>query len=568
MISSPQSSPRQRAFVGVFFFVFLAMGAAFFYGMVVRPYFQSAAARNWVEAPCRVVSSEVKSHSNSKGTTYGVEIAYAYKVNGREYRSNRYQFLQFSSSGYPSKAKVVAQYPRGRQTVCYFNPGDPSEAVLDRHYASIGWFALLPLLFMGVGLAGIVGAIRGWGQTAGLPLSAEPWNQRPDWAAGRVVSSTKKTMLFAWFFVAIWNLISVPAAWGVVSTHAIHKGNEMAAIVLIFPLAGLGLLIWALRMTLRWMRFGESVFEMACIPGMIGGALEGTVRLRNPIRPEGPVLIRLNCLSRITTSNGSNGSSTRENILWQHETTVNMDASDAIPVAFLIPGDASETTVIGSGNGILWRLEVNARVPGVDYAAQFEVPVFKGEVSPELQAEAAKLLAREQAETAAYVQPPTSRIRMGMSLRGGTEFYFPAGRNPVSALVLTVIAALLAGGVWLIGNQHGPMPIRFFVGFFDLIFMYAAVYSWTHSTRVEAMPESVTVTESTLGISRSRTLATASIAEIKTTIGMTSGTTVYHDLKIVCSDGREISAGSSIRDAREAEWLAAEMTKALKLAQR
>ena len=542
------------------------MGGAFFYFTVLQPFFQSTAARHWVETPCRVLSSEVKYHSGSKGGTYSEEIAYAYQVDGREYHSDRYQFLRFSSSGRQAKANVVAKYPRGRQAVCYVNPKNPLEAVLNRGFAPVGWFAFFPLVFVGVGMVGLVGAVRGRGIFVGqgtIANTEEPWRQRPDWAARRVFSSGKKQMAGVWFFAGIWNLISVPAAWGVVSSHAIHKGNEMAAAVLIFPLIGLGLLIWAFRMTLRWMRFGESVFEMAFVPGLLGGALEGVIRPSRPMRPEGPIQLRLNCLSRVTRSSG-NGSSTQESLLWQHETAVEMRPDGTIPVAFYLPADGSETSVIGVGNGVLWRLEVKARVPGVDYAAQFEVPVFQGEQTPEQQAEAAKLIAREQTEVATYVQPPTSRIRVGMSLRGGMEFIFPPCRNPGSALLLTVIVAILAGVVWLIVKQHGPMPARFIVGFLDLILIYAAVYSWTHATRVEVTPEAVTVTQSTLGISRCRTIAASEIAEIKTKIGMTSGTNVYHDLKLVLRDESEIVAGSTIKDAREAEWLAAEMTKALK----
>jgi len=570
MISSQPASPVQRIFVGLFFSVFLAMGGAFFYFTVLQPFFQSTAARHWVETPCRVLSSEVKYHSGSKGGTYSEEIAYAYQVDGREYHSDRYQFLRFSSSGRQAKANVVAKYPRGRQAVCYVNPKSPSEAVLDRGFAPVGWFAFFPLVFVGIGMVGLVGAVRGRGIFVGQGYAvnagtnaAEAWRQRPDWAAGRVVSSGKKQIVGVWFFAGFWNLISTTVAWNIIGNHAIHKGNEMAAVVLIFPLVGLGLLIWALRMTLRWMRFGESVFEMASVPGLLGGALEGVICPSCPMRPEGPIQLRLNCLSRVTRSSG-NGSSTQENLLWQHETAVEMCPDGTIPVAFYLPADGSETSVIGVGNGVLWRLEVKARVPGVDYVAQFEVPVFQGEQTPEQQAEAAKLIAHEQAEVAAYVQPPTSRIRVGMSLRGGMEFVFPPCRNPGSALFLTVIAAVFAGVVLLIVKQHGPMPARFIVGFLDLILIYAAVYSWTHSTRIEVTPEAVSVTQSTLGISRCRTVMASEIAEIKTKIGMTSGTNVYHDLKLVLRDESEIAAGSAIKDAREAEWLTSEMTKALK----
>ena len=38
--------------------------------------------------------------------------------------------------------------------------------------------------------------------------------------------------------------------------------------------------------------------------------------------------------------------------------------------------EAPETTTASPGDRILWRLEVKSAVKGVDFLAQFEVPVF------------------------------------------------------------------------------------------------------------------------------------------------------------------------------------------------
>jgi len=348
----------------------------------------------------------------------------------------------------------------------------------------------------------------------------------------------------------------------VLSDQVIKKGNYGPAFVLIFPIIGLGLLFWAVTLTLRWLRFGESVFEMACVPGAVGGVLEGTIRLSRPMRPEGPVKLRLNCIAR-TTSRGGNSNSTSERILWQHEEAVEMNTVDAIPVAFFIPENCSETTTIDASDGTLWRLEAKAKMSGVDYAASFEVPVFRVEQSPELRAEAAKLVTREKAEVAAYVQPATSRIRVQMSLRGGTEFYFPACRNPETAMSLTVFLAIWSGAIWLMTTHGAPMFICIVFGLGGVFLAWATAASWTGTKRVLVSREGVTVKGAVLGIGRTKTVAAQEIESIKTQIGMTSGTTAYHDIKINCRDESTVTAGSSIKDGLEAEWLAAEMTKAL-----
>ena len=82
MITVQKTSPASRVLMALFFSVFLLMGCAFTYFVAIRPLQQSLAARQWIQVPCRVLSSEVKSHSDSDGTTYSVEITYAYQVAG------------------------------------------------------------------------------------------------------------------------------------------------------------------------------------------------------------------------------------------------------------------------------------------------------------------------------------------------------------------------------------------------------------------------------------------------------------------------------------------------------
>ena len=163
------TTPAQRLGGILFSLIFFLAGGAFFYGMAVQPYLQSVAARTWVETPCRVVSSEVKSNHDGDGTTYRPEIHYVYRVQGREYHADRYQFLRFSSSGRADKAAVVARFPRGKHTVCYVNPKAPAEAVLDRNFASAGFFTLIPLAFMAVGGTLFFQMLRAGRSPAALP---------------------------------------------------------------------------------------------------------------------------------------------------------------------------------------------------------------------------------------------------------------------------------------------------------------------------------------------------------------------------------------------------------------
>ena len=58
-----------------------------------------------------------------------------------------------------------------------------------------------------------------------------------------------------------------------------------------------------------------------------------------------------------------------------------MGGAAGIPVAFAIPRDAMPSDPGNANDRVLWRLQVIGEVPGVDYSAAFEVPVFRTSAS-------------------------------------------------------------------------------------------------------------------------------------------------------------------------------------------
>jgi len=161
--SGPVSARAAKGGVGclvIFFGIFFVVGMGFFYHFFIRPLWMISSARNWVEVPCMVESSEVVRHTGDDGPTYSIDILYRYEHGGKEYRSSRYQFMSASSSGRKGKQEVVRRYPVGRQTVCYVNPKLPSQAVLNRGFTPDMWFGLIPLVFVLVGLLGVVFTVR------------------------------------------------------------------------------------------------------------------------------------------------------------------------------------------------------------------------------------------------------------------------------------------------------------------------------------------------------------------------------------------------------------------------
>jgi hypothetical protein len=153
-----------------FFAIFFLAGLGFFSFFAV-PIWRSFEARTWAAVPCEILESRVATHAGDDGDTFSVDVRYRYFVDGLEHVSDRYQFFFGSTGGYEGKARVVARLPPGARTVCYVDPEDPAEAVLNRSFTAEYLWGLLPLVFVAVGAGGIgmtlVGARRAMARRVG-----------------------------------------------------------------------------------------------------------------------------------------------------------------------------------------------------------------------------------------------------------------------------------------------------------------------------------------------------------------------------------------------------------------
>jgi hypothetical protein len=429
---------------------------------------------------------------------------------------------------------------------------------------------LFGLVFGLVGFGGLFAAVKS--RRAGAVTDAmrarhpeAPWMWRADWASGRIEDSNRSTMIVAWAFAALWNLISLPGAY-LGLRQAMREESYAALLVLLFPAVGLGLLVWAIRATIRFRRFGVSRLELDTVPAPVGRSLRGTVRTTGVLDPREGLRVTLTCVRRVTTGGGKNRS-TGERVLRQEDQIVPGRQTRSaegmfttVPVAFELPADAAPSATTNSRDQVVWRLSLSAEVPGVDYAATFEVPVFRTAESeePPLSKPAAAA-----APVVSFVQPATSRVRVTRNRRG-TEIVFPAGRNPGASASLTIFLVIWLGAVWAMVHFGAPLFFQLIFGAFGLLLIWGTVASWLGVCRVTVGGGGVTVASGVLAPTRERRLAAAEIAEVTTRIGMQAGSTVYYDLVLVRTNGKRVSAGRGLRDKREAEWLAATMREALR----
>lgn len=379
-ISDRAADLTGRKFLTVFFGIFLLMGGVCFYFLTIHPLWLIFDARRWQQTPCTVVSSEVRSHSG-KSTTYSVNILYAYDVNGQQYRANRYHFLGGSSSGYDGKAAVVRLYPPGAKKVCYVNPADPTDAVLERGFTLDMLWGLFPLPFMAIGAGGLVWTLRtrpGLGaslspKSAPRALVASPSGTARDLrpagdsfdAPPKVLkaASPRVAKLFgALFMAAFWNGIVSVFVWQVVQSWR-HHDPEWFLTVFMIPFVLIGLLIIGFVFYTFLSLFNPRP-RLTITPGMpaLGGPLEVQWELSGRTQVIRRLRIHAEGREEATFQSGKN-TVTEKSIFARLEL---LDTTDRLALqagqARLVVPPGLMHSWAGSRNKIIWSLRVHGDI--------------------------------------------------------------------------------------------------------------------------------------------------------------------------------------------------------------
>ncbi len=427
---------------------------------------------------------------------------------------------------------------------------------------------LFGVVFSGVGFGLIFVALYGARQLQRQQRRqaehpAEPWLWREDWAQGRAHSKTRTNTIAGWVFTIFWNLISMPVAFLVLPKAAQQKG-AIAYIMLIFPVAGIFLLIHTIRQTIALYEFGNTSFEMSSLPGVVGRELKGNIQARFPHSPDHGVHLRLSCVHRVTSGSG-NSRSTWETIVWRDEADLSPaqlypgPAGTTIPVDFRIPLDAQPTETRTPSDEFVWVLEALADVPGVDYHDTFEVPVFRTAQTP-TQSETEKFAPPASAQS--VTRPETMTVEVSQ-IAEGTEFYFPAARNPSFAASATSFLLIFSAVAFFL-IHHAPFIFPLVFGFFSSLLLYLTLQLWLGTTRVVIGSGGMTLQAGLLGGGKVQPVALSEIVSIGDRItaqqGGASGTP-YYDIELTLRSGKKLTLGHTLRDQHEAAWLVEEMSR-------
>jgi hypothetical protein len=399
-----------------------------------------------------------------------------------------------------------------------------------------------------------------------LLLAAQsPWLARKDWARG-VLYDRPGLSLGLWIPGIMGCIfLGIAAAFAFDLPRQMQAGGWPALLPLLIvgPL-GLGLSVHAVRRITRWIKYGSSCLCLDAVPIPVGGVCRGTLSLSRPIPAGQEVKIQLQCdlatvhQMRSLSSNAEERTSEdiQYQLIWQDEATLVSDGSGTLPVALAIPKDVPGTTEQNHKFWYSWTLKVEVPEGATSYRAEFAVPVYS--IAPtEAQARDAQLIAQaRQHEQAGYQPGPKFRVQVSPMADGGLEVVFPPMRLATHALTWTVIF-LVSMTLFIVAVAKLPIWASVIWTFVNLFIFTWLIKIWWLTERVVIGSSGVSFTSGLFRITQ-----TMPLAELKTIHVITGPITQRSAIRFRSTGWKRFDVGDGIRDQRDAEWLAAEMSRA------
>lgn len=533
---------RGRLFV--FLFGLLPAGVGIFlFGWLLLALIDWHHMKSWKPVEAELLQMELVERSGPDGTTYHVDARYRYEYAGNTWENDRVAIKEGAGSGmyWPNLAARIREQSASGPLQVYVNPANPQESVLDRELdiGLVAPIALTALLFGGAGLAMIVASVRA-PRDESLPASAtqgagdaaaEPWRDNADGPLEPRVVNTKTGASGIWFFAFMFLCSAFGRGAFLFSAEEIDKGN-WGVILLTLALAaiGVGLLVMAIRMTWSARKFGDVPLTLDPNPGAIGGDVGGWIDIPVAYDPSLAFHITLSCV-RVRGS----GEDRSRDAKWHDEQWLLAEPLDTgrVRLWFRFEPPAGLPAAERESNDYhRWSLRVDAKLPGLDFSREYELPVFAtGKRS--LRNVPAHVIAATARESA-NIEAKTHVTR----IPGGAAMYFSAGRQSPTGLLLLVLGGMFGGlGIAMLFTDDwaGPWFIGLICALIGAWYPGTGLWMIGNSLRVEADDTGLRIRRHCFGILvLAREIARADIAGIgikkagASTTGM--GVMVYYDL--------------------------------------
>ncbi|MDH3748947.1 MAG: DUF3592 domain-containing protein [Gammaproteobacteria bacterium] len=462
----------------------------------------------WTPTDARLTTAGYETHRGDDSFTYEAYARYTYSYFGQTFTGDR---VSLASGGdnigdYQQDlgSRLSAAMRRGDTITVWVNPDNPTQSIIDRsiRWGLLGFKSIFLFVFGGVGLGLLIIIWRAPDEKdKTLPqYQQSPWLLNDKWQSASLRSDSKAAMLGAWFFAGIWCLISAPLPF-VMYDEIVDKQNYLALVAVLFPIVGIGLLIWAIRRTREWRRFGATPLVLDPFPGSIGGHVGGTIDTNLRFESSNKFMLTLTSLQSYVSGSGDSRSK-REKALWQDERLAHIESSPAgtrLTFRFDVPAGLKESDAEQAGDSYhLWRLNVRASLPNADLDREFTLPVYATATESKHIAERSAASSRAE-QDAIYDQAVRDIVRIQFDGVTKTLIY-PMGRNLLSNLAGFFVGSVFAAAGWFMIFKEGMTIFGGVFGSVGVLIAITAFYLMLKSLEIRQQGNSIVAIRRWIGI--------------------------------------------------------------------
>ena len=497
---------KAKIFMTIFALPFFSVGVWMLWS-VGSTIVESYQMQSWVQVEARLSRGGYESHSGDDSTTYEAYARYAYSHSGQEFVGERVSIAGGADNigDYQQNIgrRLGNSHARGESITVFVNSQNPADSIIDRsiRWGMVGFKSIFLFVFGGVGLGLLILVWRAPKEKdkSDPRYASSPWLMNDDWQSATIRSSSKASMYGVWAFAAFWNLVSAPLPF-VMYDEVLNKKNYIALVGLLFTAVGIWLIIWAIRRTLEWKRFGATPVVLDPFPGSIDGHVGGTIDVGLPFDPAHDFSLTLTNIHSYMSGSGKNRSRT-EKAEWQDAIVAHAEPGGRgtrLTFRFDVPEGLSESDVDQDDSYYLWRLGLNADLDGTDIDRSYEIPVFA--TATESRSLSRLAIDRSHARQDTHADESILKIIRLQQGATGRSMLYPIGRNIGSSLAAFIVgAAFAAVGWWLISDEGRLVFGSVFGGVGALVGIFA-LYMMINSLEVSRDSNGIRTTRRILGI--------------------------------------------------------------------